>query len=814
MKNIDLKKYTPVIVAVILFIVLSFLYFSPMLEGKKLKQGDIAHFKGVSKEIIDWRDNTGEEALWTNVLFCGMPAWQISVQYPANLMKYVDKIFTLGIPRPASFLFLFFIGFFILLLTLGLDPWLATVGSIVYAFSSYFLIVVGAGHNSQAHAIGYMAPVFAGVIMTYNGKWWSGGVLTALFLALMLKANHIQITYYLFILILIYLIFIFFKSLKDGKIPYFIKASIILMAATMLAAGTSTTNLWATYNYGKYTTRGKSELTLNEKDKTTGLDRSYVTQWSYGVSESFTLMIPSFKGGPSQAIGNDPSLLKSLDPQVRQVVAQLDGYFGDQPFTSGPVYVGAIVCFLFILGLFILKGYLRWVLLIGTLMSIMLAWGKNFMGLTNLFLDYFPMYNKFRAVTMLLVVAELTIPLLAILALHKIFKQPNIIREKRNAFFIALASTAGLSLIFWLMPESFNTFFKSDELVTLPEQLKKAGFPDAQIGIVLDGLKDVRISIFRSDAIRSVLFILLAAACIYAFSRNIIKQKLFVIGFAVLFLADLWPVDKRYLNKDDFTTKAALDVPYVPDRADLQILQDKDPDYRVFNTTIRLDQDSRTSYFHKSLGGYHGAKLKRYQEMIDYHIGRGNMAVINMLNARYFIIKGEDGQNEARQNPGALGNAWFVKKYQIVANADSELMALKGFNPKNTAIIDARFKSMVQGFEPNFDSTAQIKLTDYKPYALTYQSNAKTEQLTVFSEMYYPDGWNVYVDGTKSEYFRCNYILRAMRLPAGKHTIEFKFEPNEYSVGEAVSLASCIILLLIVADTVYIKTRKSAEERP
>lgn len=695
----NFKKILPEGIAIIIFLVITFLFFSPLFEGKQLKQQDITHHKGMSKEIVDYRNtHDGQEPLWTNSMFGGMPAYQISVYYGSNLLQYIDHyLFRLSLPRPADYFFLYMLGFFILLRVLKVDPWLSIIGAIAFAFSSYFLIILEAGHNSKAHAIGYMAPTLAFILLTYRKKYLVGGILTALFMGLELYANHPQITYYLGLIVLILGVTEFIKSLKEKELLHFFKASGVLLAALGLALSTNIGSLWTTMEYSPYTIRGAAELTFDQHDKsTTGLDKSYATQWSYGKGESFSLMIPNIKGGGSGYLGQHPELLKDVRNEYRQTVAGQNSYWGDQPFTSGPVYIGAILVFLFVLGIFFVKGDIKWILLIATLLALFLSWGKNMMWLTDLFLDYFPAYNKFRAVSMILVIAELTMALLGILALKEIFSKPQIIKEQKVKFLISLGITAGLSLLFYLMPESFFSFFSQAELSQQQDILANNPSMALQYQEIFDNIKSVRIELMKGDAIRSAIFILLAGGALWMLNFKKIPQKAIIAVLGILLLLDIIPVDRRYINKDNYERKKKVQVPYYPTQADLMILQDTDPNYRVFNLTVSPFQDASTSYFHKSIGGYHGAKFRRYQDLIDYHLGRGNQEVMNMLNTKYFIQKGQDGKPTAQPNYAANGNAWFVKDLVWAKNANAEisylgnLIQIQALNPQQNFQIYGR----------------------------------------------------------------------------------------------------------------------------
>jgi len=842
MVKIDLKNIAPYITAVVLFIICTLTYFSPLLKDKEIVQNDISVWKGASREIMDFKESTGESSLWTNTMFSGMPSYQISVAYPSSIFTYVQRGSQLLFGTGRS-VFISLLGFYILLLVFRVDPWLSIVGAIAFGLSSYLFIIIEAGHMSKANAMSLMAPITAGIILAFRGRLMIGGVITAFFLGLQIKENHLQITYYLAMVLAIYTLIELIHAIKNKRILEFAKTVGVLLLAAVLAVLCNAALLWGTLDYSKHTTRGKSELTFNQEDKTSGLDRSYVTAWSYGVGETMTLMIPNFKGGPSGYIGEDKGALKQIAPQFRQAVGSTSRYWGAQPFTSGPVYLGAIVCFLFVWGLFTLKNKYKWWLLSATVLSIMLSWGNNFMSFTNLFLDYFPGYNKFRTVSMTLVMAGMAVPLMGMLALDKIIKSPELFKKKE--FLIAIGITGGLSFLYYLIPSALSSFFNDGEIQSLTQQLGSAQWPPNQINSFLENVEQARIQIFKSDAIRSAIFIILAGAAIWAFVKKIITQQILVGAILVLVLVDMWVVDKRYLNNDNFIAKRKNIVPYHPSPADMQILNTEiqaKPDikslintyaaqlkenkkkarrgspnlnqdeinvigfralndltnFRVINLAVSTFNDASTSYFHKSIGGYHGAKLKRYQELIEFHIGRNNTEVLNMLNAKYYIVN-DNGNVFAQQNPTALGNAWFVSDHRLVANADSEITALSNFNPAKTAIIDKRFEEYISQLSMGVnDGTASINMDVYKPNYISYQSKSKSEGLAVFSEIYYDNGWNAYLDGDLVPHVRANYLLRAMRIPAGDHTIEFKFEPNNYIYGETISLIFSSLLVLFI----------------
>ena len=775
------SKAKPHIIIIVLFALISFAYFSPIIEGKRIDGHDVKTWIGMSKEISDFRDSSGNEALWTNSMFSGMPAYQISVKYSSNLVRYIDKVISLGFPRPANLLFLYLLGFYLLLLSLKVDYRVAAVGAIAYAFSSYFFIIIQAGHMTKAHAIAYLPMVVASVIYTYRGKLLLGGTLTALTVALELYSNHLQITYYLIFILIFIGLYQLFQDYKSQNLPSFFKRSAVLILAALLATGTCFTRLKTTMDYGKDSTRGKSELTSNIENKTKGLDKDYATQWSYGIAETMTLLIPNFHGGASQGeLSTNSETYNALkrSPNAKKIIKSLPLYWGDQPIVSGPTYAGAIVIFLFLLSLFLLKGRFKYWILSLTVLSIFLAWGKNFMPLTELFLDFFPGYNKFRAVSMILIVAEFTLPLLAFLALNNfIFSDADKLSKQKslkNAFFI----TSSITLLFALVPNIFFDF---------------VGFNDSMLasnGWPVEALQSDRASMLSNDAWRSFFFILLAFLSLFFFLKHKVSSNNVILIFAVLLLFDMWTINKRYLNDSHFIRSSKVKIPYKASQADNFILSDNDPNFRVFNQSVSTFNDASTSYFHKSIGGYHGAKLKRYQELIDSHISKGNMQVLNMLNTKYFILQ----NGKVNRNPNVLGNAWFIKDTKIVENADAEILALNNFDASSIAIIDKRFKSLIKEFSS--DSLSSIKLDEYQPNYLKYSSSSKENQIAVFSEVYYDKGWNSYIDGELVSHFRANYILRAMNIPKGNHTIEFRFEPEIFKIGERISLASSILLII------------------
>lgn len=841
-KKFDFKQFLPHLIIIVIFYALAAVFFKEItFKGQTLIQNDVVHYRGMAREIMEYKQK-GENILWTSTPFGGMPTYQIHAEYPSNVVGYLDKLTTKLLPHPVYNVFLSMLGFYVLMVVLGVNRYAAVFGSIAFAFSSYFFILLEAGHNSKAHAIAYFAPVLAGVIMTYRGKLLSGIALSTLFIALEVKANHLQMAYYLFMLIAVLALCYFIEAIRNKTLPVFLKASGGLALAALVGIGVNAGLLMSTYSYSPYTIRGKSDLTINpdgtKKEKDTGgLDPEYALAWSYGKGETMTLLIPNFKGGSSTPMSMEhKGVVESYvddadDPaekQKREAAGNVGGYFGEVSFTSGPVYVGAIVMFLFVLGIFITEGALKWAMVAGAVMSIMLAWGKHFMGLTEIFLDYFPAYNKFRAVSSMLVIAELVIPILAALALDKLIREPQLLGQKlkniplnaMKAFYVSLGLTAGIALLIWMSPSSFTDTTKENEVENLVAQYSRY-YPDkkpeelmAYFNGIWPSVEELRESVVQKDAMRSVIFIVLAGALIFLYAKSKIPGLAVGIGIAVLTLVDMGGVNLRYFREDLFekkktAKKGEIENPFAPDRpheADQMIMQDTSH-YRVFNQLARLDQDAATCFFHNSLSGYHGAKMKRYQDIIDFHISRGNRWVYNMLNTKYFIMQGQTGNVQAVANPECLGPAWFVEEYKLVANPDSEILALRDFQPMTTAVVDQKFKSLLPASFSK-DSMAGIRLTSYHPERLTYASNSSQDALAVFSEIYYPSGWNLYLDGKQQEYFCVNYILRGAVIPKGKHTIEWKFEPQAYYLGEKISLASSIIMLLMFGGVGFLAWRK------
>ena len=809
------KQFLGILFAIIAFAAITLVYFSPILEGKRIKQHDIEMYKGMSQEINEFRDETGEQSLWTNSMFGGMPAWNIGVKQNSNLITYIQKIIGLGFPSPITSVFISMLGFFILLLVLDCKIWISFIGALAYGFTSYLFIVMGAGHNSKAFAMAYMAPVIAGILMTYKGKYLWGAVLTAISLALEIRAGHIQITYYLFMIVLIMVIAEFIETIKTKKYLDFVKASGILVTVAILAVMTSSVTLYAKYEFGKDTMRGKPVLTENSGNQTRGLDRDYITQWSYGIGETWSLMIPNAKGGATAMIGNDNPALEKADPRFRSTIAQNNAYWGDQPMTSGPVYVGAIVCFLFVLGLFVVKGKIKWVLLAATILSILLSWGKNFMGFTDFFLDYFPMYNKFRAVSMTLVIAEVCMPILAFLALAEIIKNPEVLKKNMYYLYISFGLTAGLCLLFYIVPQLFFNFLSQGEATQFAQL--SSGKDGAIYQMLANELEKVRMAIFQKDAIRSFLFITIAAILLFINIKGKLKNNVMFVMLAVLVMIDMFPINKRYLNNDNFIDKPRAEKPFAMTAIDKQILQDKSLNYRVMDLTKNTFNVASTSYFHKSIGGYHGAKLRRYQDVINHYMSGSKVGgdsfwkVLNMLNTKY-VIHSRDNKAAVMRNPDVFGNAWIVSDIKWVTTPNEEIKAIEDTDVKTTAIVNEEFKDVIGDYGNDAINRAPagtIQLTSYKPNELIYNFSSTKDELVVFSEIWTSKGWTMWVDGKESPLIRADYILRAAVIPAGNHEIMMRYEPKIWKVGNTIQFASSLILILGLFAAIFVTYKKS-----
>ena len=802
---------------VLLFIVLSFVYFSPdVIEGKILFQHDTQQGLAIGHEAQVYAQESGETPRWTGSLFSGMPTFQISPSYSSNApLKALQHVYNLWLVSPVSLVFIMMLGFYILLLTLNVRWYLAAFGAIAYAFSSYFFIIIAAGHIWKFITLAYIPPTIAGVILAYRGRYLLGGALAALFGALQIMSNHVQMSYYFLFVICAVVVAYGVEHYRAHTMPRFFKATGVLVVAALLAVGANASNLYHTYKYSKESMRGgHTELTSPDADKTkpagNGLDKDYITQWSYGKMETLTLLIPDSKGGASGPLAENERAVKAADPQLRPYLSQVDRYWGDQPFTAGPVYVGALIFFLFVLGCFIVRTPLKWALLVVTLLTIMLSWGKNMMWLTDWFIDYFPMYNRFRTVSSILVVAEFCMPLLAVLALKKIFDDPSILSREKRWFYLSGGIVAGIALLAALFPTMFDSFLKDYEL----EAAGQPGYAE-----LFAGIAEARQAVFTADAWRSFIIVALGFAVLWLLCQKKLNPTVAMIALVVILVGDMYPVNKRYLNSDNFVTPARKTNPFPMTDADRYILQDKDMNYRVLNaaageTLASAFSEPRTSYYHKSIGGYHAAKLRRYQDLIDRQLVNANPAVLNMLNTRYIIQPLEDGRETVVRNPGALGNAWFVSEVKWVDNADAEMAAITDFDPSHTAVADRRFAREIgdKVVPPAVGDT--IYETGYKPDELTYRYRSQQGGLAVFSEIYFPWGWQVTVDGKPVDMARVNYVLRAVNLPAGEHEVIFRFDPPSVHTTEAIAYVSLFLILAAFVGTGFVawKRRKSVPQ--
>lgn len=802
---------------VLLFIVLSFVYFSPdVIEGKILFQHDTQQGLAIGHEAQVYAQESGETPRWTGSLFSGMPTFQISPSYSSNApLKALQHVYNLWLVSPVSLVFIMMLGFYILLLTLNVRWYLAAFGAIAYAFSSYFFIIIAAGHIWKFITLAYIPPTIAGVILAYRGRYLLGGALAALFGALQIMSNHVQMSYYFLFVICAVVVAYGVEHYRAHTMPRFFKATGVLVVAALLAVGANASNLYHTYKYSKESMRGgHTELTSLDADKTkpagNGLDKDYITQWSYGKMETLTLLIPDSKGGASGPLAENERAVKAADPQLRPYLSQVDRYWGDQPFTAGPVYVGALIFFLFVLGCFIVRTPLKWALLVVTLLTIMLSWGKNMMWLTDWFIDYFPMYNRFRTVSSILVVAEFCMPLLAVLALKKIFDDPSILSREKRWFYLSGGIVAGIALLAALFPTLFDTFLKDYEL----EAAGQPGYAE-----LFAGIAEARKAVFTADAWRSFIIVALGFAVLWLLRQKKLNPTVAMIALVVILVGDMYPVNKRYLNSDNFVTPARKTNPFPMTDADRYILQDKDMNYRVLNaaageTLASAFSEPRTSYYHKSIGGYHAAKLRRYQDLIDRQLVNANPAVLNMLNTRYIIQPLEDGRETVVRNPGALGNAWFVSEVKWVDNADAEMAAITDFDPSHTAVADRRFAREIGDKVVPPAAGDTIYETGYKPDELTYRYRSQQGGLAVFSEIYFPWGWQVTVDGKPVDMARVNYVLRAVNLPAGEHEVIFRFDPPSVHTTEAIAYVSLFLILAAFVGTGFVawKRRKSVPQ--
>jgi len=830
MNKTILRSFTPHLVALLLFIIIAFIYFAPVIEGKQLVAHDTDNWRCMANETIEYNNSHKDVTLWTNSMFGGMPNYQISMTQPNNVLQYVERVI-MEFPRPVSNMLLYLICFYILLLAFGFKPWMAIVGSIGFTFASYNFIIIAAGHNSKAITIAYMAPLIGAVFLGFRRKRLLGGILTALFLSLAIRANHIQILYYTLIILIFFAVVEFIYSLKEKELNSFFKTSAVMIAAAAVAVGMNATSLLTTYEYSQYTMRGKSNgLTATASKNANaavneghGLDKDYITQWSYGKAETMTLLIPNFYGGSSVGELSEKSetakKLQSLgasDSQVKDVIKQMPLYWGDQPWTSGPVYLGAIIIFLFVLSFFVVDKRTLWWLIPMIILTLMLSWGRNFMPLTDFFINHIPMYNKFRTVSMTLVATGFGITLLAFLAMKEVF-EGNISKEKlTKSVFISTMITGGICLIFAIIPSLAGSFSSAQ---------------DAQFSGDYSFLKDTlpldRKAMLSSDAWRSLVFVLLAAVVLFTYIKGYLKKNVALALLGFFILIDLFPVAKRYLNDTNFENKRPAQL-IQPSKADEQVLQDKSQ-YRVLDATVDIFNNATPSYFHKNIGGYHAAKLRRYQELIEMQIqgevgqlfrafGKAtnaesilptldSLGVLNMLNLKYVIYNKEAAP---LVNPYNNGNAWFVQNIRIAANADEEMKLVGEIDTKHELVVDKSLAAMLPAkLAP--DTTAKIELTNYAPNHLVYKFNSLTDQVAVFSEIYYDKGWKATINGKDAPYTRADYLLRAMPLKAGNYEIDFRFDPQSYRTGNMLALICSIVLLVGIAllGFLYWKKKKA-----
>lgn len=824
------KKLLPDLVVILFFAVIAFLYFFPAVtEGRILAQHDAVAGIGSGREMQEYLEKTGERTRWTNSIFGGMPTYQMAPSYDStNTLGFIQQVYHLFLPTYVWYVFVMLLGFYILLRAFDFKVWLASLGAVLWAFSSYFFIIIAAGHIWKLMTLAYIPPTIAGMVLVYRKKWLAGGVVTALFVALQIFSNHPQMSYYFLFVMLFMAIAYGVLAWQKKQLPDFFKSTGVLVVAGLVGVCVNLSNLYHTYEYSKESMRGKSELVKeNSADQTdSGLERSYITQWSYGIGETFSLLVPNVKGGASVPLAANEKAMEKANPAYQSLYAQLGQYWGEQPGTSGPVYVGAFVMFLFILGLFIVKGPMKWALVVGTVFSITLSWGHNFMGLTDFFIDYIPMYSKFRAVSSILVIAEFTIPLLAMLALKEVMERPALFAEQKKAFYISFGLTGGLSLLFALFPTVFfPSYVSSMEMNAL-----QGAIPADQLAPILVNLEEMRRSLFTADAWRSFFVIVIGCVLLGGYLFRKWNAKVTVGALLLLCIVDMWSVNKRYLYDEQFVAKGTEMKPFLePSEADKEILKDKTLDYRVLNMATNTFNENNTAYWHKSIGGYHAAKLRRYQEMIEAHI-QGEMEtlftkipevgadlskidvtdtpVLDMLNTRYYIVPLQQGATAPLFNPHALGNAWLVKEVKYVNNANEEIDAIHGMNPRETAIVDKRFAETVKQPAAMPDSLDNIVLKSYAPNALQYEVDTKQGGTVVFSEIYYP-GWRSYIDGEEVSHGRANYILRAMNVPAGKHTIEFVFDPQSLHATETIAFIALGIMLLGALGAIVMGLRKA-----
>ena len=803
--SFNLKKILPHILIIVGFILASLLYFSPVLKGKEIYQSDIVHYIGMAKQQKDFKVKTGTETYWTNSAFGGMPTYQLGAKYPHNYIKKLDLTLRF-LPRPADYLFLYFIGFYVFLLSLKLDYKLAGLGALAFGFSTYLIIILGVGHNSKAHAIAYMPLVLAGIIYTFRKQYILGFLLTTIALGLELVANHFQMTYYLLLLVLVLGVCYLIDAYKKQLLPHFFKSVGILSIAAILAVGLNATNFMATQEYVKESTRGKSELTINAdgspKPVSNGLSKAYITEYSYGILESMNLYIPRFLGGGSREdVGKDSEMYKfytNLGASPIEALREVENtptYWGQQTIVEAPAYVGAVIIFLFVFALFIIKGRLKWWLVGGTILSLLLSYGKNFGVLTDFFIDFVPFYNKFRAVSSIQVILELCIPALAIFGLHKLFTGFGKAEDKLKALLYSTAITAGICLVFVLFRSTLFDFVGGND-----------GYYKSSYGeygqAFIDALRADRKTFFTSDSLRSLVLVLLSAGLIYGFLKNIINEKITVIAFTALILFDLVGVDRRYVNNDSFVSATTMQNPFRTNKADLAILKDTS-NYRVLDLESR--QPTKSSYFHNSINGYHAAKLKRFDEVFDFYLSKNNQNVLSLFNVKYIIAPDEETGVYPFPNPEANGNAWFISELKKLNSANNEILALDKLKHKSVAVTT---EASLENSTFKVDSLASITVKTYQPNKIEYVTNNLNNGFAVFSEMYYGNGWKATIDGKEQVIKRVDYALRGLEIPAGKHNVIFSFEPQVVKTGSTIALTTSVIVVLLLLGGLFISFKQ------
>jgi len=837
MNNWFKRNSTHLIVVAILIAISYAYFFSPLMQGKSLSQSDVVQAQGSQKEIMDVLAKTGHAPLWTNSMFGGMPTYQIWMQLPYSITTYGVEFMKAVFPNPVDTVILLLLGAYLLFCVLKLNPWLAAAGAIAFAFSSYNFILIYAGHANQIYAIAFFAPIIAGIILTLRGKYLLGGSITAFFLAMEIRSNHFQMTYYLLFAVVILVIVELYDAVKKKELKGFGKALIYLAGAAILAVAVNATSLWTTAEYSAETNRGQSNLTQHTTEPSNGLDKTYAYGWSQGVGECITFLIPNAYGGPTDQIPADAipnsNITKALvannvpEDKAESIVPQIGFtyYWGDKPSTAGPYYFGAAVCFLFILGLLIIKDRIKWWLLATVVLTMLLSFGSNWPYVSDLFFKYFPMYNKFRTVESILAVAELCFPIMAFLAIQEVLVATDK-KALAKKLLLALYITGGITLLLIVAPTIFFSF-KNQQFQTMLSGLTQAFQGNGTIAsAVMNGLVQDRIGLFRSDAIRSLIFILIAFGILWLFVKQKINLTITSVAFIAVILFDMWGVDRRYLSDQNFVDKQDYTQPVPERQIDKIILRDTDPDYRVLDMTnisrgVDPFANAAPSYYYKSIGGYHAAKLKRYDELIENQFRKTiNHDVLDMLNTKYVIDDDpKTGEVSMHANNTACGHAWFVKSVKYAASADQEMQAISSFDPKNEAIVDDKYKSVLAGQKFVIDTTSTITLTSYEPEHLVYKTGSSTTQVAVFSEIYYKEGWKFLVDGVEQPYFRADYLLRAAVIPVGNHKVEFIFHPASYYTGNDISLAGSILLIIALGGAAYVENKKrksapKAEKKP